>query len=181
MVSPAEDMDELISHTAHLCCDEVSLDLLPNSDLAGMANNLALVGKIIADRLVNIHAFRIVITKAWSVKDGLSISALAPNTFLFEFPNVFDRKRALNTGPWSVLGFHLVLKEWPPSLVLDEIEFSLSSFWVQIHGLPSDRMTQANAMKVGAFIGRLISTDVPVSWAFVWNKFLRIKVEFNNM
>lgn len=143
------------------------------------ATNLSLVGKLVADKVVNVVAVKAVINRAWNLKQNVSISCLAPNTFLFGFSNSQDRGRVLNTGPWSISGFHLVVTVWPPSLVLEEIDFSLSSFWVQVHGLPPDRMSHENVLKIGALNGTLSVMDSPPVGPISWRKFVRFKVEFN--
>ncbi|KAK9275710.1 hypothetical protein L1049_022978 [Liquidambar formosana] len=102
---------------------------------------------------------------------------MATNTFLFVFSKADDRTRVLLTSPWSVFGFHLVLKEWPPSLTIEEIDFSFFAFWVQIHGLPLDRKIQSNASKIGAFLGKFVTVDPSTCGSSSCEKFLRIKVE----
>ncbi|KAK9275171.1 hypothetical protein L1049_022432 [Liquidambar formosana] len=177
--APSDEISQIISQTALLSCEEISLELDPVSELGVNATNLSLVGKIVADKVVNVMAIKAVINRAWGMKHGVSISNLAPNTFRFGFYNSQDRSRALNTGPWSISGYHLVVKEWLPHLVLDEIDLTVSSFWVQAHGLPPDRMSIDNVYKIGALIGKVLMVDKPASGSLLWRKFVRFKVEFN--
>ncbi|KAK9275899.1 hypothetical protein L1049_023173 [Liquidambar formosana] len=69
MASSSDDISTLISHTASLCCDDVSLDLVSDNDSFDCATNLSLVGKLIADKVVNFHAIRAVVSKAWNIGD----------------------------------------------------------------------------------------------------------------
>ncbi|KAK9278902.1 hypothetical protein L1049_028483 [Liquidambar formosana] len=176
---PVDNISQLISQTATLCCDKDSLELAPDPESVVNASHLFLVGKLVTDKVVNIQAIKAVMSRAWFLKQGVSTSCLAPNTFLFGFSNCNDRNGALNTGPWSISGFYLVLKVWPPSLVLDEIIFTLSSFWVQVHGLPPNRRSHDNLLKIGAIIGKLIVSDSSTFGPLMWRKFVRFKVEFN--
>ncbi|KAK9287707.1 hypothetical protein L1049_016146 [Liquidambar formosana] len=59
-------------------------------------------------------------------------------------------------GPWFVSGSHMIVKEWSPNLVLEEVNLSMLACWVQVYGLPRDRKTPDNILKIGALIGHLL-------------------------
>ncbi|OMO54222.1 hypothetical protein COLO4_36554 [Corchorus olitorius] len=59
-----------------------------------------------------------------------------------------DKRRVVQQGPWTVMDSHLILKEWPVDAVLEEIDFSTSEFWVQVHKIPLAYLTKANAEKI---------------------------------
>lgn len=44
----------------------------------------------------------------------------------------------------------MIVYNWPPGLSLLEIDTKMSVFWVQIHGLPLEYMTNENVAKIGA-------------------------------
>ncbi|KAK9265662.1 hypothetical protein L1049_003420 [Liquidambar formosana] len=75
------------------------------------------------------------------------------------------------------MGSHLVLICWRLCLVLEELDFSRSQFWIQIHGLSLGNKTTANATKIGNMIGKFISVDSHNSNGLFWESFLRIKVD----
>lgn len=54
----------------------------------------------------------------------------------------------------------MVLKEWLPGLNLQEIDLIHSAFWIQIHGLPLEMMTERNAEKIGKVLGNLMEIDL---------------------
>ncbi|KAK9287265.1 hypothetical protein L1049_015678 [Liquidambar formosana] len=87
-----------------------------------------------------------------------------------------DRICILELEPWSVMGALLVLQDWSPDLVLEEINFSSSSFWIQIHKLPPNRKTLANAMKIRTIAGSFFEVDTQLGNDLLWNNFLRVKV-----
>ncbi|KAK9280346.1 hypothetical protein L1049_014034 [Liquidambar formosana] len=120
------EMSQLISQTANLSCYEDVLSLEPDCVNDAKATKLSLVGKLITDRDINFHATKTILTRAWNINEGLSISYLDGNIFPFNFTKEVDQRRAVNSGPWPVMGAHLVLKAWLPNLVLEEIDFSLS-------------------------------------------------------
>lgn len=55
----------------------------------------------------------------------------------------------MQKGPWSVMNYLLVLKEAQRGVTMEEMDFSLCPFWVQVHGLPISCMTKTNATKIG--------------------------------
>ncbi|KAK9278641.1 hypothetical protein L1049_028214 [Liquidambar formosana] len=173
MTQPSEEVSLLISKTAGLSCDDESLDLEADTENAVNATNLSLVGKLIIDRAVSLNTVRAVASKAWNFPGGLVITPLAINTFLFGFNKVNDRRRIFNSGPWSMVGAHLVLKAWSPSLVLEEIDFTYSPFWLQIHGLPPDHKTVRNVEKIGAVLGKVILVDFTSKEVLLWQNFLK--------
>ncbi|KAK9267888.1 hypothetical protein L1049_010325 [Liquidambar formosana] len=179
MTQPPEDISLLISKTVGLSCVDDILDLEADVDNALNATNLSLVGKLITDRSVNLNTVRAVAARAWNISGGLVITPLAINTFLFGFTEERDRRRIFTTGPWSMVGAHLVLIAWSPSLVLDELDFTHSAFWVQIHGLPPDHKTFRNVEKIGAVLGSVILVDFTSKEAMLWQNFLRVKININ--
>ncbi|KAK9291354.1 hypothetical protein L1049_019300 [Liquidambar formosana] len=179
MATPPEDISNLVSRTANLhCYDEVS-DLVPNVDTSAAVASLSLVGKLISSRIVNKHVVRGILAKAWNISDGFSFTVLESNSFLFGFSKELVPDRMLNSGPWSVMGAHLVLKVWNPNLILEEIDFSHSGFWVQIHGLPPALKSRVNVTKIGAKFDRFLQFDESGGDSLVWNHFVRIKVDLN--
>ncbi|KAK9291050.1 hypothetical protein L1049_009234 [Liquidambar formosana] len=175
-VPPFEEFSLLICKTAGLSCDDKSLDLEVDIENALNATNLSLVGKLITNRAVSLNTVRVVASKAWNFPGGLVITPLATNTFLFGFNKVNDRHRIFNLGPWSMVGADLVLKAWSPSLVLEEIDFTYSPFWLQIHGLHPDHKTIRNVEKIEAVLGKVVLVDFTSKEAMLWQNFLRVKV-----
>ena len=53
----------------------------------------------------------------------------------------------------------MIMKSWSPELTFEEIDFSTTDFWVQIHNLPFGRMTPENARAIGNLVGRYKSRD----------------------
>lgn len=66
----------------------------------------------------------------------------------------------LAKGPWTVRGAHLALKDWRSDKTLDEIDFSFSTFWVQVHGLLAYKYTKENAEFIGNVDAYWISAEI---------------------
>jgi hypothetical protein len=59
----------------------------------------------------------------------------------------------MDNGPWNIKDDLLVVKPWPPELTNAEFILFTCAFWVKVHGLPLQNMTDVNAIKIGKFIG----------------------------
>ncbi|KAK9276978.1 hypothetical protein L1049_006517 [Liquidambar formosana] len=175
--------DPISDWSSHLLWEFASLTFEARdwlyADNALNATNLSEVGKLIIDRSVNLNTVRAIASKAWNISGGLIITPLAINTFLFGFIKESDLRRIFNTGPWCMVGAHLVLIAWYPSLLLKEFDFTHSPFWIQIHGLLPDHKTFRNFEKIGAVLGLVILVDFTSKEAMLWQKFLRAKVDIN--
>lgn len=89
----------------------------------------------------------------WCFVIGLMIEDIDTNMFLFTFPRQHHKDRILASRPWNFKGFHMVLRHWPPELSINEIALNYSAFWIQIHGLLMDMLTNKNAERIGEVLG----------------------------
>lgn len=51
----------------------------------------------------------------WSVTKGFSVVDLAHDYYLVHFTNAEDVEYVLTEGPWTVIGYYLVVQQWTPS------------------------------------------------------------------
>ncbi|GLT75917.1 hypothetical protein SLA2020_476090 [Shorea laevis] len=115
-----------------------------------------------------------ILKSAWRPKGGLEVHEQSKNTFIFILSDEQEKERIFRESPWFVKGSHIVLKEWPDSQRFDEIAFSHSAFWVQVHGLPKGCMTPENIQLIGSLFPRLISWDKSTLGGL--ESFLRLRV-----
>ncbi|KAK2972614.1 hypothetical protein RJ640_029233 [Escallonia rubra] len=146
-----------LSVTRSLLCDEIS-DLETDEVNASKEYSLTLAAKIFSSKAFNAKAVQTVLHKAWNPSKGMKIQPHSDNTYSFSFKHEWDRKRVLDSRPWSVMSSHLVVRDWPPHLTLEELDFSHSPFWVRISGLPPNMMSKANAEKLGSKLGKDLSS-----------------------
>ncbi|GLT34776.1 hypothetical protein SLA2020_092730 [Shorea laevis] len=118
-----------------------------------------------------------ILKSAWRPKGGLEVHEQSKNTYIFILSDETEKDRIFWESPWFVKGSHMVLKDWPPSQRFDEIAFSQSAFWVQVHGLPKGCMTLENVQLIGSLFPRLISWDQSTLGGL--ESFLRLRVEID--
>ncbi|KAL0001056.1 hypothetical protein SO802_014837 [Lithocarpus litseifolius] len=121
--------------------------------------------------------FLLVVSKAWNLMMEVEVSVLDRNVFLFSFNHEADVRRAWDRRPWSIKGEHLILKKFRADLSFNEVDFSTTVFWVQVHGLPLNRQSKENIFKIGGFLGRTLDVDLVGSRGGVWKNFVRVRVE----
>ncbi|XVF04561.1 hypothetical protein REPUB_Repub05bG0094200 [Reevesia pubescens] len=121
------------------------LELSTSDGVSMLIKEHSLVGKVIADKFIKVGPLRTILSKAWLVKGKLEVYELERNIFLFVFEEANDKMKVVCQGPWSVMDCLIVLKDWPTEATLEEIDFSLSEIWVQVHNLPVVYLTKQNA------------------------------------
>ncbi|KAK3002237.1 hypothetical protein RJ639_021300 [Escallonia herrerae] len=158
---------------------EETLDLEEDDLNANSEYSLTLLAKVASLKKINTKAVYSVLFKAWNPSKGMKIQNLDENIFCITFNHEWDRKRILDSWPWSVISSHLVVRDWPLHLALRDIDFNLSPFWIRICGLPPNQMTKPNAEKIANKIGVLKEIDFTANGKISWFKYLRIRVEID--
>ncbi|KAL7259169.1 hypothetical protein ACSBR1_005131 [Camellia fascicularis] len=64
-------------------------------------------------------------------------------------------------------------------LSISEIQFTWCPFWIQIHGLPLEKMTKANGEIISHKLGRLLRVEAHCEGLLLYRNFLRIRVEID--
>ncbi|KAJ1427570.1 hypothetical protein SESBI_09454 [Sesbania bispinosa] len=112
-----------------------------------------LIGKVLTGKQLNKPAVKDILAKAWGFAEEINIIDLGPNTFLFNFSEAKHAKRAMEESPWFVMGHLLSLQHWVPEATIHEVNFDEVGFWIQLHGLPLEFMSNSNAVKVAHLLG----------------------------
>ena len=77
------------------------------------------------------------------------------------------------------LSVALMLKRQKPDLTWKEVDFSSSTFWVQVHGLPSLWHDKANLLKISAKVGFVLDVDLVGDSPLVWHNFTHLRIEID--
>ena len=88
-------------------------------------------------------------------------------------------RRAWDRRPWTVKGDHLILKRFCSDISVSEVDFSTTEFWIQIYGLPLNRRSKENVLKIGSIVGKALDTDLVGPGSGIWSKNVRIRVELD--
>ena len=72
-----------------------------------------------------------------------------------------------------------MLKRFSPDISVSEVDFSFMEFWIQIHGLPLNRRSKENVLKIGSMAGRALDTDLVGPGSGVWSRNVRVRVEID--
>ncbi|GMY05180.1 hypothetical protein FCV25MIE_00419, partial [Fagus crenata] len=154
LLLPSQSVEELIARTESISCADNRLSLSPSKDPLN-TTELSLIGKIIYPRNFINSVVKEIIMKAWKPTHEIQVKRVERNTFLFSFGHEVDRQLAFNRRPWTIKGAHLILKIWSPELSWQEIVFSSSTFWIQIHGLPRLWQNKDNLIQIGQQAGKI--------------------------
>jgi hypothetical protein len=167
---------DLILKTEKCSCLDLQIELCPPTQTHPALN---LIGKIISNKNFLASVVLDIIQKAWRPHRPVLVKKIDRNIFLFIFEHEIDLKRAFDRRPWTLRGAHLVLKKWRPELTWQEVDFSSSTFWVQVHGLPSLWHDKANLLRIGNRIGKVLDVDLVGDAPPTWHRFTRLRIEID--
>ncbi len=177
-ITPSQSVEELIAHTETFSCADNRLSLPAESPMTTSCH-LTLVGKILSTRNFTHAVVKDIVDKAWKPSSPIQVQRVERNIFLFSFGHEVDRELAFNKRPWTIKGAHLVLETWSPELTWKEINFTSSSFWVQVHGLPILWQRKDYLNRIGLKIGNIIEVDLVGDSLSHWKRFVRLRIDID--
>jgi hypothetical protein len=171
------EINDLISHTNALHFTDPSLPILGVPlDSLSQPPSFILVGKLISIKPIAKSVIKSNILQAWQFLKSLVTEDKEDNKMVFIFEDLEDFNRVLQNSPWNIKGTSLFLKRWCNDETFEEIEFVKAPMWVQVHGLPLDRMNNANATIIVENLGGLVEVDNSDCSKPCRKSFLRIRV-----
>lgn len=87
------------------------------------------------------------------------VEDVGPNVFLFHFLKLSDCDLMMKQHHWNIQGNLLVVQPSEPEMTFPKIAFLSSPFWIQIRGLPRNRMHEVNARFIKLKLGQLVEID----------------------
>ncbi|KAF8379215.1 hypothetical protein HHK36_028645 [Tetracentron sinense] len=143
------------------------------ADLSKFVNSL--VGCLLSDRPYSLAAAKSTIIHSWKPQEDVQVVELLANLLLFKFQKREDLLKVKRFEPWVFNNHLLLLRDWVPDLSPHEIIFDDTLFWIQLHGLPSERHTHQVGLDLGSEIGIVLEVDVHTGDGSK-GKFIRIRV-----
>ena len=172
------EISELVSRIEKCLCQDIKLELPPNQE-TNTQTELLLLAKLLTTKNTSPNMVKEITQKAWKPAFPMGVKKLSQNIFMFSFSHEADLHKVYNKRPWSIRGGHLILKQWSSDLTWQEVEFSSSALWIQIHGLPSLWRTEENIKKIGSKAGPVIDVELIGDLVGTWKKFIRVRAEVN--
>lgn len=138
------EVSDVACRSETLSCEDLRLELPPSQELAP---NLTLLAKLISSKPTGLNYIKDITSKAWKPVYPMEVKRIDKDIFMFSFQHEVDAHKVFQQRPWSCRGGHLVLKIWNPDITWQEVDFTTSAFWVQVHGLPTLWRTKDNLNK----------------------------------
>ena len=169
-------VDEIITLTKKFSCADNRISF-PSPDVTPEETNLNLIGKVVSSKSFSSVVIRDIIARAWNTTQKVVVSKMDLNIFIFSFENLADLENVFRRCPWTFRGAHLVLKRWALDLLWQEMDFSRSTFWVQIHGLLGLWQKPVCLYNIGKEIGQVVMEESVLESIQTWKKFNRIRID----
>ena len=134
--------------------------------------DFVLAAKFLTKRNVNIDAVAKTFRPLWRTRNDFCIRDASDNHLLFTFELESDLEKVLLGEPWSFDRHLVVLQKYDGTSPMEQVDFSKSSFWIQIHNLPLTCLSPDVAMEIGESLGD-VNKSVNVS-DMVGGNFMRI-------
>ncbi|KAJ4824659.1 hypothetical protein Tsubulata_045326 [Turnera subulata] len=83
----------------------------------------------------------------WYIKGDFRIIPKPNNIFLIGFELEEDKKKVLKGAPWLISNQLFCMKGWYPDMILSQVSFRLTMFWVQLHGIPPHLLVHSKIVK----------------------------------
>jgi uncharacterized membrane protein YgcG len=128
------------------------------SPLGKMANP-QVVGKVMAEKLVNAEGLSHALGRIWCPIKGVIFKDLGENRFLFTFLQSSGKRKALEDGLWMFGKDLVVVMDLDESKSIEEMEFVTIPIWVRVMKLPFGMMNKAAGEVIGGEIGSFICMD----------------------
>ncbi|XP_040991016.1 uncharacterized protein LOC121238254 [Juglans microcarpa x Juglans regia] len=134
--------------------------------------------KLFTEKYFNKEAFIGTMRKVWRTAMGVRFQELSPVLFLVEFENGRDKTKVLREGPWLFDKHLVLLKKMDGRLQVQQVQMTMTSFWVRFHDLPLMAMNVFVGKKLGERLGSIEEVDLEKG-EVEWGEYLRVQVTFN--
>ena len=136
-----------------------------------------LAAKFFTKRALSIEVVARTLRPLWKTKHEFRIKDLGNHLILFTFEDELDAERILLGAPWSFDKYLVALCRYETDQSLKELRFDTAEFWIQVHDIPTRRMTVDAAKGICQTLGRVIhcSDDEETDGG----EFMRVRVELD--
>ena len=103
-----------------------------------------LAAKFMTRRALNIEAIGRTVKPLWKTRNEFEIQDAGNHILLFVFDNENKAERILATEPWTYDKHLIIHSHYDGPCPIWNIRFHTIKFWVQLHGLPVNRLNEKN-------------------------------------
>lgn len=153
-----------------------ALSLSSNDDGTSQLEDKVLLGRMVSTRTFSRKDLVHIINSVWRTESKVKVERLNEYLFKFWFGSKEDRDKIFDRRPWSFNRAHLNLKLWDPNVPFERVDFSMSTFFLQVHGLPPKWLNADNARMIGSEIGHVHENTISRK-TVVNQRFLRFRVD----
>ena len=112
-----------------------------------------IAAKFLTRRRINIEAVARTFRPLWHADKGFTIRDMGENKAIFTFKDIIDVEQVIQNGPWAYDRSLVVCKRVEANIPINEVQFTHSYFWVQIHGLSVLSLNQETSEAIGQTLG----------------------------
>lgn len=112
-----------------------------------------IASKFLTRRRINIEVVARTFRPLWRAEKDFTIQDMGENRAIFTFNDIIDVERVIQNGPWAYERSLVVCQRVENNIPINEIAFTHSLFWVQIHELPVLSLTQEVIETIGQTLG----------------------------
>ncbi|CAN1732106.1 Serine/threonine-protein phosphatase PP2A-1 catalytic subunit [Linum perenne] len=138
-----------------------------------------LIGKFLCSHRASIGMAVGGAKRAWSRLGMPTIRELGGNRFLFIFPSISSADQVWERRPWLLSDTSLALSKWNGRGSSADVDFQISAFWVQVHGLPVSHMNAGILINLAKLFSDLVAIDPAGLEGGRWNPFARMLVNMD--
>lgn len=138
------------------------------------AKEVILASKFMTRRALSIEAVGRTLKLLWKSRNGFQIRDVGNHVLLFVFDDESEAERVLATELWTYDKDLIIFSRYDGSCPIRNIRFHTVKFWVQIHGLPVNKLNKRTTYGIGNNIGEV--TRASQSGEVIGGNFLRIRV-----
>ena len=148
-------MDELTTHCNGLLLSDKEGPIFDLED--DMATpEFIIVAKFFTRRALNMEAIVSTFKPLWRSKNGFKVKNMGNHIILFIFDNKLEVDTILENEPWSFDKHLMALQRYDKDMPVEELQFNLTTFWVQVHDIPVRFMNQKVADGICSYVGTVI-------------------------
>ena len=114
-----------------------------------------LAAKFLTRRALNVESVACTFKPLWRTDHGFTIRDMNDNKLVFVFEDEADWERVMLGEPWAYDKYLVIFQRIEEDEAIEEVTFTETSFWVQLHSIPVCRMNQEVATILGSSLGKI--------------------------